>query len=62
MRVGSYILIAVGIILAIFGALNYTVIGLHPVTHTSSIALGAGIVLTGVGIIMMLLAGRSSSN
>lgn len=62
MRVGSYILIAVGVILAIFGALNYVFLGLHPVTHTSSFALGTGIVLTGAGIIIALLSGKSSAN
>lgn len=62
MRVGSYILIAVGVILAIFGALNYVFLGFHPVAHTSSFALGTGIVLTGAGIIMALLSGKSSAN
>ena len=59
MRGLSYVLLALGVIIAILGLLNHFVIKANPVAHTSTITVAVGAVLAIIGVVMMM-GGRSS--
>jgi len=59
MRGLSYLLLVVGVIIAVLGLLNHFVIKANPVAHTSTITVAVGAVLAVIGVVMMM-GGRSS--
>ena len=59
MRGLSYVLLVVGVIIAVLGLLNHFVIKANPVAHTSTITVAVGAVLAVIGVVMMM-GGRSS--
>jgi predicted tellurium resistance membrane protein TerC len=59
MRGLSYVLLIVGVIIAVVGLLNHFVIHANPVAHTSTITIAVGAVLAVIGVVMMM-GGRSS--
>jgi uncharacterized membrane protein HdeD (DUF308 family) len=59
MRGLSYLLLVLGVIIAIVGLLNHFVIKANPVAHTSTITVAVGAVLAIIGVVMMM-GGRSS--
>jgi uncharacterized membrane protein HdeD (DUF308 family) len=59
MRGLSYVLLVLGVIIAIVGLLNHFVIKANPVAHTSTITVAVGAVLAIIGVVMMM-GGRSS--
>ena len=59
MRGLSYLLLVLGVIIAILGLLNHFVIKANPVAHTSTITVAVGAVLAIIGVVMMM-GGRSS--
>jgi uncharacterized membrane protein HdeD (DUF308 family) len=59
MRSLSYVLLALGVIIAVVGLLNHFVIHANPVAHTSTITIAVGAVLAVIGVFMMM-SGRSS--
>ena len=61
MRMGSYGLIVVGVILAILGIVNLYVIKLHPFQHITAFVVGAGGVLALVGLVLYFMSGRASA-
>jgi uncharacterized membrane protein HdeD (DUF308 family) len=62
MRAVSSILIGLGIIVLILGLVNHFVIKANPVAHTSTITAAVGAVLLVVGVLGMMLGGRSSAS
>jgi hypothetical protein len=59
MRGLSYVLLALGVIIAVLGLLNHFVIKANPVAHTSTITVAIGAVLAVIGVVLMM-GGRSS--
>jgi hypothetical protein len=59
MRGLSYVLLVLGVIIAILGLLNHFVIHANPIAHTSTITIAVGAVLAVIGVVMMM-GGRSS--
>lgn len=59
MRGLSYVLLVIGVIIAILGLLNHFVIKANPVAHTSTITIAVGAVLAVIGVVMMM-GGRSN--
>jgi uncharacterized membrane protein HdeD (DUF308 family) len=59
MRGLSYVLLALGVIIAVLGLLNHFVIKANPVAHTSTITVAVGAVLAVIGVVLMM-GGRSS--
>ena len=62
MRGASYGLIVLGIVIAALGLVNHYVIRANPFAHTSTILIGAGVVVLIIGAILMFVGGRSASN
>jgi hypothetical protein len=60
MRGAGYGLAVLGVILVLAGLVNHYVIKANPVTHTSTIVLGAGAVIAIVGLALTFMGGRSS--
>ncbi len=61
MKSASYGLIALGVVVLLFGLVNHYAIHLNPVAHTSTIILGAGVVIAIIGAVMMFLGGGSNA-
>jgi len=61
MRGLSYVLLVVGIIVVVVGLLNHFALHKNPVAHTSTIAVAIGAVLAVIGVVMMLMGGRSAT-
>jgi ABC-type cobalamin transport system permease subunit len=59
MRGLSYVLLVVGVIIAIVGLVNHFVLHKNPVAHTSTIAIAIGAVLAVIAVVMMM-GGRSA--
>ncbi len=59
MRGAGYGLAALGIILVIAGLVNHYVIKANPMAHTSTVVLGAGVVVAVIGLAMTFMGGRS---
>jgi hypothetical protein len=59
MRSLSYVLLVIGVIIAVVGVLNHFVIKANPVAHTSTIAVAVGAVLAVIGVVLMM-SGRSA--
>ncbi len=61
MRSLSYVLIVLGIIVAIVGLANHFVIKANPFPHTSTVAVAVGVVLFVIGVIAMMMGGNSTA-
>lgn len=61
MRAVNYILIGLGVVVLILGLLNHFVIKANPVAHTSTITAAVGAVLVILGVVGMMLGGRSNA-
>lgn len=62
MRAGGYGLIALGVIIAILGAVNHFILQMNPVPHTTTILVAVGVVLALVGLILSFMGGQSAAN
>ncbi len=60
MRGAGYGIVVVGIIIAVLGLVNHFVLKQNPIVHTSSIAIGVGVVLAVIGLAMSFMGGRSA--
>lgn len=61
MRGSGYGLLVIGIIIAVLGLVNHYVTRLNPIGHTSTILIGAGVVVAVIGLAMSFLGGRSAA-
>jgi predicted tellurium resistance membrane protein TerC len=61
MRGASIGLLVIGIVLGLAGLVNHYAIKANPIAHTSTIVGAVGAVLVVVGVIMMVMGGKSSA-
>lgn len=60
MRGAGYGLAVVGIIIVLAGLVNHFVLKQNPIAHTSTIVIGAGVVVAVVGAALTFLGGSRS--
>ena len=61
MRGLSYVLLVLGVILAIVGLLNHFALKMNPVAHTSTILVAVGAVLAVIGVLLMVMGGSKAA-
>ncbi|MGO8947753.1 MAG: hypothetical protein ACLQUY_08835 [Ktedonobacterales bacterium] len=61
MRGVSYVLIVLGVVVAIVGLANHFVIHANPFAHTSTILVAVGAVVAVIGVVAMMMGGSSSA-
>jgi hypothetical protein len=61
MRMASYALIVLGIVVALLGLVNHYVIHQNPVAHTSTIIGVVAAVCFVAGVALLFMGGRSSA-
>lgn len=62
MRGASIGLLVVGILVVVVGLINHYVMHANPISHTSTILLGVGVVIAAVGVIMMAMGGSKAAS
>lgn len=61
MRVATYGLLVIGVLLAMVGVVNHFLLRLNPVPHTSTIFVGVGVVVFIVGLAMSYMGDRAGN-
>ncbi|HEX6541104.1 MAG TPA: hypothetical protein VF040_05060 [Ktedonobacterales bacterium] len=61
MRPITYVLAAIGILLAMLGVVNHYLLNIAPVAHTSTILVGLGAVVFLVGLVTSFKDDRSTA-
>lgn len=59
MRGTGFIVAAVGVLFLLIGLINHFAIHANPVKHTSTIALGVGVVVAVIGLVLAFFVGRA---
>lgn len=60
MRGAGYGLAVIGVILVLVGVLNHFVLKMNPVAHTSTVVIGAGVVVAVIGAALSFMGGRNA--
>jgi hypothetical protein len=61
MRGLSYVLIVLGVIVAIVGVLNHYALKMNPVPHTSTVLVAIGAVVAIVGVLAFFMGGSKAA-
>ena len=61
MRGLSYVLLVLGVIVAIVGLLNHFALKMNPFPHTSTILVAVGAVLAVIGVLTMVMGGSKAA-
>lgn len=61
MRGLSYVLLVLGVIVAIVGLLNHFALHMNPIAHTSTILVAVGAVLAIIGVLTMFMGGSKAA-
>lgn len=61
MRGAGYGLLVIGIIVAILGLVNHYVLKANPISHTSTVLIGVGVVVAVIGVAMSFMGGRNAA-